>query len=554
MRATTPPQPPAAPPDVDRSVGWRGWDDGRAEARARGVPSFCLAEPTWSTGAQRLAWVLAQEDETRTLLADAFVPIRVDPAARPDVAARLRFVAAATTGTAGPPLIVMLTPEGAPFLGYCNLWPEGKDPYPSLRSLLRSVADLAREQPESLEAEAEALAARAQAERPPETRRSAWLSIRDAVDDAFGGLRELPKRPRPTLLWRLLDEADDEGVRGHLSRTLDGLQRGGVLDQLEGSFHRCARDERWVVPHFEKLVPENAALAAVYARAAGRLDRPDLVATAHGAADFALEALDEATMVVAADAGYYTWTPQRIYELLDAAQVQAVALHVNLTRDDSPHVLFRALEPEGMTDVADEPVDVLRERLEGGLRRLLRARSQRPTPARLGVEAPAWPATTLRWLFEAERSGLDLDASRLGSHLASLLARAFDPARGFARGADHWLEDQVAVAAACVAAAEHDPAALAKARQLADLVLEAYVDPASGALCDAPVEGDDPPRPSLDVVDHDLPAAVPATIELLRALTARVGDRDGGSRFAAAADELERRHAGALEAVALTSV
>ncbi len=566
MTTPTAPKAPAAPPDVARALAWRDWDEGRAEARARGVPVFCLAEPAWSTGSQRLALVLGQDEDTHAHLADAFVPIRVDPIARPDVAARLRWAAAATTGTVGPPLIVLLTPSGAPFLAYCNVWPEGRGPYPSLGSLLRSVADLAHERADALEAEAQALAARGRPEAgvpggPPSSDRSVWDEVRDAVDPAFGGLRELPKRPRPHLLWRLLEEADDAPVHDHLVRTLDGLQRGGVLDQLDGSFHRCGRDERWVVPHFEKLVPANAGLAAVYARAARGLQRPDFGATAQGAAAFALAGLEEATMVVAADTAYHTWTPQRIYELLDAAEVQAVALHVNLTRDDSPHVLFRALDPEGMTDVADEPVEVLRERLRRGMRRLRLARSRRPAPPRLAVDAPAWPATTVRWLFEAERHGVDVDRSQLDLHLARLLAAPFDGVRGFARQGDFWLEDQVAIAAACLAAAPHDPSRVDDAQRVAALLLDAYVDPRTGALTDAPVGADagvgadacvgadaasSQPPPSLDVVDHDLPAAVPGAIELLRNLAPLTNS----ARFSAAADDLERRHAAAFRAIA----
>lgn len=552
MSTPTEPRSPIAPPDVDRALAWRGWDEGRAEARARGVPGFCLAEPAWSNGAQRLALVLAREDGTRALLADAFVPIRVDPTARPDVAARLRWTAAATTGTAGPPLIVLLAPDGAPFLGYCTLWPEGRQPYPSLHALLRSVADLARERPGDLEAEAATLAALGEPrmQRAPAT--DAWSSIRDAIDPVFGGLRELPKLPRAALLWQLLDEpdvgvgvgADGSTVADHLRRTLDGLRRGGVLDRLDGSFHRCGRDERWVVPHFEKLVPVNAALAAVYVRAARRFGRPDFEATAQDAAAFALAGLDEATMVVAADAGYYTWTPQSVHELLDAAQLQAVGLHVNLTRDDSPHVLFRSVEPERMVETADEPVHVLRERLEQGLRRMKRARARRPAPARWNVDASSWHATTLRWLFEAERRGLDLDTTRLRSHLERLLAGPFDATCGYARGGRFWLQDQVAIAAACVAAADRDAALLATAERLADVVLGAYVDPASGALCDAAAEGHDARRPSLDVVDVDFAAAVPAAIALLHTLAARTGTE----RYAVAAGDLAGRHAAAFHA------
>ena len=152
---------PAPPPDVRRTLPWRDWQAGLDEAGERGVPVVCLAEAPWSNGAQRLALVLDQDDATRRLVEDAFVPVLVDPIHRPDIAGRLRWAATALTGTAGPPLLVVLTPGGAPFLAYCSLWPEGRAPYPSLRSLLRSIATLGSDRRSAMEAEASGLRARA---------------------------------------------------------------------------------------------------------------------------------------------------------------------------------------------------------------------------------------------------------------------------------------------------------------------------------------------------------------------------------------------------------
>jgi hypothetical protein len=116
---------------------------GLAEAAARGVPIVCLAEPPWSNGAQRLALVLDAGRRDARLLERTFVPVLVDPIERPDVAARLRWAATALTGTFGPPLLVVLTPLGAPFLAYCSLWPEGGR-RTRRWALLRSVAALGR--------------------------------------------------------------------------------------------------------------------------------------------------------------------------------------------------------------------------------------------------------------------------------------------------------------------------------------------------------------------------------------------------------------------------
>jgi hypothetical protein len=205
--------PPPRPPDVRRALPWREFEVGLDEAALHGRPILCLAEPHWSSAAQRLALVLGREDDTRALAERAFVPVLVDPIERPDVAARLRWASTALTGGAGPPLLALLTHRGAPFLTYGSLWPEGRPPYPSLRALLTSVAALYRERPDAVAAEAHALEARSRRGRGGRPRAEVrgpaplWPALAPAIDPHFGGLRGLPKLPRAPLLWRLLDEA-----------------------------------------------------------------------------------------------------------------------------------------------------------------------------------------------------------------------------------------------------------------------------------------------------------------------------------------------------------
>jgi uncharacterized protein len=542
--------PPASRlPDVRQALEWRDLHAGLDEAALRRVPIVCLAEPAWSNGAQRLALVLGQDDETRALIDDGFVPVWVDPIARPDVAARLRWAAAALTGTAGPPLLVLLTHRGAPFLPYCSLWPEGRDPYPSLRAILQSVAALDREHRSAIEAEAMSLQARARGSCVSARRHTAWQAVRDGVDERFGGLREMPKHPRPHTLWRLLDESAHPPVGAHLERTLDSMQRGGIFDQLGGSFHRCSRDERWIVPHFEKLAPLNAGLAAVYARAGTLFDRPDFFATAERAASFAADCLADGVMVVGSDTAHYTWTPRQFQEELDPALVQALGLHFKITRDESPHVLFRAMEPSEMTEYADESVDVLAERLERGKEVLSLARTRRPAPERHRVAAPAWHAETLRWLFEAGRYEIDVDEALLEGRLTALLHGPYDPAFGYARGQHHWLEDQAAIAQACLAAGPAVPEAACMARSLATLVVDAYHDAESGALLASP-RAHGGARPSQDLVDDVLGAAVPRMLDVLGELgeSEAGGSRRSarGARFARAGEVIERYHRDAM--------
>lgn len=525
-----------------RALAWRDWSDGLVEAQQRGTPALCLAEPHWTNSAQRLALVLGRDEELRKQVHARVVPILVDPLERPDVAGRLRRAALELSGSGGPPLWALLDPEAEPLLGYCTMFPEEAGDYPSLGSLLRAVAELYGEPTEDRASGAGAPGL-APADAPSET-----PSTRGDWDPLFGGLQEQPKHPRPTLLWALMEESEagDAAAAGRVATTLDALARGGMHDQLGGGFHRCSRDRRWIVPHFEKPGPLNAALAAVYARAAHTLGSGYELEVAAGAARFARACLDHDVLAAASDTHFYTWYPQEIRDLLDPELVQALGLHFQLTKDASRHTLYRALEPDDMAERAYERPETMRERVRRGRELLALHRGQRTPPELVRATAPAWRAEMVLWLLRAAEHGLELPVEALVEHGRALWSGPRDPSDGHARGAQTYLEDQAAILAAALEAhrATGTEDALTAAHELADVILDRYCDPGSGTLSDVPRSRSDA-RPSQALVDEPLASAVGTVAVSLFELA----ERSGEARYAAAGRAVAEAYRGAAEAL-----
>ena len=530
----------AEAPDIRRAALWRDWDQGVREAEARQAPILCLAEPYWTNSAQRLAHVM----RTNAFAGEAllpYVPIRIDPIDRPDLVATQRFAAVRQTGGDGPPLLSLLTHEGLPFLNYCTMFPEGDDTHPSLPSLLRSVAELYATQPGRVADEARRHSAVGLPEASDRMAAEvlAWTAPESELDDTFGGIRGRPKHPNPPLLELLMHRAEggDAAAREQLSKALTGMYRGGILDQLAGRFHRCARDERWIVPHFEMTCTDNAALAAIYARAASLLGSADFAHVATSAARFALSCLQEGACAVASSTHYYTWTAQEMQEPLDPALIQALGLHFKITPHPSRHVLYRAREPKEMAQECFEPLKALRRRLEAGKSRLALHRARRTAPALVALEAPSWAAETVRQLYLASRAGADVDPIALRKELQKLIDAPYDSLLGYSRGSGHYLEDQAAVALCCATAygVDREPELLAAATRLARIIRDRYYDPDSGALYDRP--RNDPGGPSSrSLVDTFVPAAVSTTIRAFDSLSTHCQDA-ASSRVAQAVFE-----------------
>jgi uncharacterized protein YyaL (SSP411 family) len=251
-------------------VDWHPWgDEAFARARAEGKPllvSIGYSSCHWCHVMERESF---EDEATAAVMNEHFVNVKVDREERPDVDAVYMDAVVALTGQGGWPLTVFLTPEGEPFFGGTYFPPEPRHGLPSFRQLLTAVAGAYRERPEDVAQQAEALvdalrrSARARPSGEPLTEAllaEAEALLRRQVDREWGGFGHAPKFPPAPVLEFLLRRGALDEVR----LTLDGMAAGGMHDLVGGGFHRYSVDERWLVPHFEKMLYDNALLVPAY--------------------------------------------------------------------------------------------------------------------------------------------------------------------------------------------------------------------------------------------------------------------------------------------------
>src|SRR5690242_5278298 len=258
---------------AENPVDWQPWgEEALSQARAEGKPLLV------SIGYSACHWCHVMEHEsfadeaTAAVMNELFVNVKVDREERPDVDAVYMDAVVALTGQGGWPLTVFLTADGEPFYGGTYFPPEPRHGLPSFRQVLRAVAAAYREQPESVAAQAEALVGAlrrsAEAEPSPEPLTESLLAEAERgllaqLDPQWGGFGRAPKFPPASVLEFLLRRGALEPVR----LTLDGMAAGGMYDLVGGGFHRYSVDSRWLVPHFEKMLYDNALLVPPYLHA-----------------------------------------------------------------------------------------------------------------------------------------------------------------------------------------------------------------------------------------------------------------------------------------------
>ena len=325
------------------AVRWRTWGQAAfAEARRRNVPVFL------SVGYLACYWcgVMQRESfsdgEVAAILNAHFVPVLVDREARPAVDALHLSVSRMLNGVAGWPNNVFLTPEAEPFRA------AGYLPKKRFIALLQEVRAAWRREPERLRREARDIAAKMRERWQKRARTKLALSTLDVerlrtiaqgvaarFDPFFGGLDATPKHPRaPLSLWlaRVALAHDERAARDALLKTLRGIVRGGVHDHLEGGFFRYATDAAWHIPHFEKMLPDQALMADALREGWRLSGDPELERAARSALDFALSELrveggafaagSSATAPDGEEGGRYLFTPEQLRRLLPAADAE----------------------------------------------------------------------------------------------------------------------------------------------------------------------------------------------------------------------------------------
>ncbi len=254
----------------DNPVDWQPWGPEALERAAREdkpiMVSIGYSACHWCHVMERESF---EDEETARLINEAFVPIKVDREERPDVDDIYMEAVQGMTGQGGWPLTVFLDPEGVPFYGGTYFPPEPRQGMPSFGQVLEATAGAYRNQREELrEASAqirESLGAVGRVEQSQEPldesiMAQAISALHSAFDRANGGFGGAPKFPPASALEFLLDRGQNDPVR----LTLDKMMHGGIYDQLGGGFHRYSVDATWLVPHFEKMLYDNALLARTY--------------------------------------------------------------------------------------------------------------------------------------------------------------------------------------------------------------------------------------------------------------------------------------------------
>jgi len=257
-------------------VDWYPWGD-EAFARARSEDRPLLV----SVGYSSCHWCHVMEHEsfsdqaTAARMNELFVNVKVDREERPDVDALTMEACVTMTGQGGWPTTVFFTPEGRPFYAGTYFPPDPRHGLPSFRQVLQAIAGAWRERRNDLEAQAERLvgalggAARldpSDGPLSPALLDAAERGLARDYEPAFGGFGAAPKFPAPSAIELLLRRGGDDAI-GMLRRTLDGMAAGGLYDVVGGGFHRYSVDARWVVPHFEKMLYDNALLTSAYLHA-----------------------------------------------------------------------------------------------------------------------------------------------------------------------------------------------------------------------------------------------------------------------------------------------
>jgi len=389
----------------DNPVDWWPWsEEAFAEARRRDVPVLL------SVGYAACHWchVMAHESfedaETARLMNDGFVNIKVDREERPDVDAVYMEATQAITGSGGWPMTCFLTPDGAPF--YCGTY----FPRPQFQRLLAAVGEAWRDRRDQVTGAGQRIV---EALSPPRGVTPAPLdetvldqaaaALRKDVDRARGGFGGAPKFPPSMVLEFLLR---------HHARTGDGLDmveatceamaRGGMYDQLGGGFARYSVDAGWVVPHFEKMLYDNALLLRVYLHLWRETGSPMARRVAAETAGFLLRDLrtPEGGFASALDADAagvegltYAWTPAQLRAVLgdeDAAWAgELLSVGDTGTFEHGSSTLQLRTDP-------DDP-----QRWESVRARLLSARGGRPQPARDDKVVAAWNGLAIAALAEA---------------------------------------------------------------------------------------------------------------------------------------------------------
>jgi hypothetical protein len=521
---------------MHQPIEWHEWgEEAFSAAKRENRPILLDIGAVWCHWCHVMDRESYDDPEVARIVNENFIALKVDRDERPDVDSRYQAAVSAISGQGGWPLTAFLTPDGKPFYGGTYFPPNDHWGRPGFKRVLLSIAQAFREKKDDVAEQAKMVEnAISQAESfagrtgpfKPAIVDSIVASALGMFDSQNGGFGHAPKFAHPAVLDLLVDRyvrTGNEQLRNVFVSTLEKMARGGVYDQLAGGFHRYSVDERWIVPHFEKMAYDNSELLKNYVhayQATGSQFFADVARDiirwmdewlsdrAHGS----FYASQDADYSMDDDGDYFTWTVAETKEVLSEDEAKVACLYYDINEVGEMHhnseknVLYMRASPEEISAHLDLPIKRVLQLLDSAKQKMYVARLKRPTPYVDKTVYVNWNALCISAYLQAARVLNLVGARRFALRsLDRILAEGWDHERGLkhvisysdpdaqSRDLRGLLDDYACTAIACLDAYETtaDLSYFNFARRITDAMVDRFFDPNSGGFFDTPQGNED---------------------------------------------------------------
>jgi uncharacterized protein len=455
---------------MHQPVDWQEWgEEAFAKAKAEDKPILLDIGAVWCHWCHVMDRESYENAETARIINDQFIAVKVDRDERPDVDTRYQAAVSAISGQGGWPLTAFLTPEGKPYFGGTYFPPTDQHGRPGFPRVLLTMAEAFQKRRDEVNESAGSVIAAIEhnesfmgrAGNPgPELVAKLVDSALKQFDARSGGFGSQPKFPHSGAIDLLLDAASRVSVGGAENVgektknaamvTLQKMARGGIYDHLAGGFHRYSVDDRWVVPHFEKMSYDNSELLKNYVHAFQTFVEPEAARVAREMVRWIDEwlsdrerggfyASQDADFSLEDDGDYFTWTLDEAAEALSPEEMAVASAYYDIGEIGDMHhnpaknVLHVRGTLEGVAKANKITLDEARERLESAKAKLYAARKKRPTPYVDKTIYVGWNGMMISAYIEAGRV-LDIPDARTFAlkSLDRVLAEAWNEKTGMA--------------------------------------------------------------------------------------------------------------------------
>ncbi len=516
---------------MHQPIHWHEWgEEAFALAQCDNKPVLLDIGAVWCHWCHVMDRESYDNPEIAQIINERFIAVKVDRDERPDIDSRYQVAVSSVSGQGGWPLTAFLTPDGRPFYGGTYFPPSDGYGRPSFRRVLLSISDAYQnknadvvEQAGMVEnaiAQAESFAGHS-SEFSPNVIDAIVQSAQRSYDERFGGFGQAPKFPHSGILDLLMDRfarTGDESIKEIFHDTLEKMARGGVYDHLAGGFHRYSVDERWMVPHFEKMSYDNSELLKNYVHAYQMTGWEFFANVARDIIRWMDEwlsdrerggfyASQDADYSMDDDGDYFTWTLDEARSVLNEEEAEVACLHYDINEVGEMHhnpaknVLYVRASVEEIAVRLKLSNERVAQLLASAKAKMYAARLQRPTPYVDKTVYTGWNALCITAYLDAAKvlSLADAKAFALRS-LDRILTQVWDPETGLQhvvaysdpeaqhRQVPGVLDEYAFTANACLDAYEAtaDLRYFKLAKQIGDAMVERFFDSAEGGFFDTP--------------------------------------------------------------------